>query len=197
MIFMAAQSFSVKSQSGIVLVVSLIMLLLLTIVSLTGMQNTGLEEKMAGNMRDTNLAFQAAESALLAGELAAAAKPAIVCPGGNPVGFYTDLTLDCAGVTKSPAFDWAKFNWATSSMEYPGNKGVLGKLSANPRYVVEVLPNTVCRDSSGKPIDTHITLPPGCNSPNKTYRVYRVTSKATGGTDSAVVALQTIYEISI
>ncbi|NOS73875.1 MAG: hypothetical protein HOP36_04915, partial [Methyloglobulus sp.] len=95
-----------KSQSGVVLIISLIMLLLLTLVGLTGMQNIGLEEKMAGNMRDSNLAFQAAESALVAGEAASLKKPVIACPGVNPVGLYKykvlpngDLDIDCDDVS--------------------------------------------------------------------------------------------------
>lgn len=59
---------SLKQQSGVVLVISLIMLLLLTLIAISGSQNTGLEEKMASNSRDKNLAFQAAESALRAAE---------------------------------------------------------------------------------------------------------------------------------
>jgi len=51
-------------QSGVVLVVSLIMLVLLTMIGVTGMQVTGLEEKMAGNSKDRNIAFQAAEAGL-------------------------------------------------------------------------------------------------------------------------------------
>ena len=57
-----------QHQSGAVLAISLIILLLLTIIGLTATQVTGLEEKMAGNLRDRNLAFQAAETALRAGE---------------------------------------------------------------------------------------------------------------------------------
>jgi type IV pilus assembly protein PilX len=51
-------------QSGVVLVISLIMLVLLTLISITSMQVTGLEEKMAGNSKDKNVAFQAAGAAL-------------------------------------------------------------------------------------------------------------------------------------
>ena len=51
-------------QAGAVLVVSLIFLLVLTIVGVAAMQNTTLEEKMAGNVKDRNLAFQNAESAI-------------------------------------------------------------------------------------------------------------------------------------
>jgi type IV pilus assembly protein PilX len=50
------------------LIVSLILLLVLTLLGLAAMQNTSLEERMAGNVRAENVAFQAAESALRAGE---------------------------------------------------------------------------------------------------------------------------------
>jgi len=53
-----------NKQKGVVLVVSLIMLLLLTLIGITGVQVTSMEEKMAGNVRDQNIAFQAAESTL-------------------------------------------------------------------------------------------------------------------------------------
>jgi|GEM_PF-328769 len=53
-----------KHQSGVVLVISLIMLLALTLIGVTSSSVTGLEEKMAANTKDKNLAFQAAESAL-------------------------------------------------------------------------------------------------------------------------------------
>lgn len=59
---------SPHNQSGVVLIISLVILLLLTLLGLTGMQTTSLEEKMANNMRDKNIAFQAAEAALKIGE---------------------------------------------------------------------------------------------------------------------------------
>jgi type IV pilus assembly protein PilX len=55
---------SAKHQSGVVLVISLIMLLALTLIGVTSSSVTGLEEKMAANSKDVNLAFQAAEAAL-------------------------------------------------------------------------------------------------------------------------------------
>ncbi len=59
---------SKNKQTGVVLVVSLIMLLLLTLIGVTGTQVTTLEEKMAGNSRDQNVAFQAAEATLVEAE---------------------------------------------------------------------------------------------------------------------------------
>jgi len=61
-----------RRQRGMALVVSLVMLLSLTLLGLAAMQNTSLEERMAGNMRAQNLAFQAAEAGLRAGEAALA-----------------------------------------------------------------------------------------------------------------------------
>lgn len=55
-------------QSGVVLMVSLVMLLLLSIIGISGSQVTTLEEKMAGNSHDQNIAFQAAEEALRSAE---------------------------------------------------------------------------------------------------------------------------------
>lgn len=104
---------SLKRQSGVVLPVSMIMLLLLTLISITGSQVAGLEEKMAGNSRDYNLAFQAAEAALRAGEAATA---------GTPV-FYTG----------AQPIDWA--NAAVTA--YSG--GTLTDTSQAPVYTIEDL----------------------------------------------------------
>lgn len=51
-------------QSGSALLVSLIILLLMTILGVTSMQTTTMQDRMAGNMKDRNLAFQRAEQAL-------------------------------------------------------------------------------------------------------------------------------------
>jgi Tfp pilus assembly protein PilX len=55
-------------QTGAALAISLTLLAVATLVGVVAMQSTTQEEKMAGNLRDANLAFQAADSALLAGE---------------------------------------------------------------------------------------------------------------------------------
>ena len=53
-----------KQQHGVVLVLSLIILSVLTLVAVTGMRTSVTEEKMSGNIRDRELAMQAAESAM-------------------------------------------------------------------------------------------------------------------------------------
>lgn len=53
---------------GAVLITSLVMLVILTMLGISAMQDSSLEERMAGNMRSQNIAFQATEAALRAGE---------------------------------------------------------------------------------------------------------------------------------
>ena len=57
-----------RSEHGATLVVGLVILLLLTLLGVQAMRSNTLQERMAGNTRDRNLAFQAAETALRVGE---------------------------------------------------------------------------------------------------------------------------------
>jgi len=55
---------NINSQAGAALFVSLIMLLVLTIIGVTAMRSSVLEEKMAANTMNYNATFHAAESAI-------------------------------------------------------------------------------------------------------------------------------------
>ncbi len=50
-----------RRQRGFVLLMGMMLLLVLSMIAVTGMQGTTLQERMAGNVRETNLAFQRAE----------------------------------------------------------------------------------------------------------------------------------------
>ncbi len=53
-----------KNQKGFVLAVSMIFLIVMTVLAITAIRRTTLDEKVAGNLRVQNVAFQAAEKAL-------------------------------------------------------------------------------------------------------------------------------------
>jgi len=55
-------------QNGSALIISLVFLLILTMIGIASIQDSTLQERMAGNERDRNLAFQTAEAALRVGE---------------------------------------------------------------------------------------------------------------------------------
>lgn len=57
-----------QSQSGAVLAISLVILLVLTVVVMTSNRSVVLQEKMTNSIRESNLVFQVAESALVEAE---------------------------------------------------------------------------------------------------------------------------------
>lgn len=164
---------SASNQRGAVLIVALVMLLLLTIIGLAGMQDSNLQESMAGNMRDRNIAFQVAEAGLRAGENELR-KATITAPVAAPVARPGD-----------PCFWWScgsgtVFNWAASpAVTAPLNYGV-----PNPQYVIELLPALPAATIGNSAKFGEDTL----------SRVYRVTSRAGGGTGDSVVVLQSTFK---
>jgi len=116
-----------EKQSGAVLVVSLIMLLALTLTGVSGMQVTSLEEKMAGNMRDQNIAFQAAESALLQAE-------SFILTNGTEASVYTGANgLLNIGDAESADYFSAN-NWAAGSSSLAINNYGLPEA---PRFIIK------------------------------------------------------------
>ena len=53
-----------KPQRGVALVMALVILLILTLLGITAMGTSSLEEKMAGNIQEATRAFEAGESGL-------------------------------------------------------------------------------------------------------------------------------------
>jgi type IV pilus assembly protein PilX len=86
-----------------VLYVALIMLILLALIGIVGTQVSTLQERMASNYRQANLAFQAAETNLSAQESAVAG--AMATAAGIPGSMLDDGTCGQAGDTD--ASTWA------------------------------------------------------------------------------------------
>ncbi len=131
-------SFTTKQQ-GAVLVVGLIMLLVMTLIGLSAMRSTILEEKMAGNFRDSNIAFQAAEAALRDGE------KDVLCQGGctrNPaisglINFDASCTAGlCGGWSPTVWTDATKMGNAVVYGTYTAATAISG-VAAPPKYLVE------------------------------------------------------------
>ncbi|MGI9302111.1 MAG: pilus assembly PilX family protein [Gammaproteobacteria bacterium] len=57
-----------RYQTGAALITGLVLLLVLTLIGVTAMRSTTLEERMARNLREANIAFQMAETGLIGGE---------------------------------------------------------------------------------------------------------------------------------
>lgn len=150
-------------QQGSALIVGLVLLLVITLIAVTGMRNTILQERMTGNMLDRNLAFQAAEAALRHGQMnldpGAAAEP--VDAPADPLAWEERLA-NGGGTAYAPP-DAESFG-----------------LYAMPRYYIEAVPVP--------PVDA---LAADEALPNQD--LYRITVRAQGGSPEAVVILQATF----
>jgi type IV pilus assembly protein PilX len=165
-------------QSGVVLVISLIMLMLLTLMATTGMQTTSLEEKMAGNMRDKDLAFQAAESAINAGEAMLLPTPPVFDVSGTSnsgTGFYTSASnIPTAAAVLTDTF------WTTNPVATYSHIGFFN-ITADSKYIIQDIGVADCPGAAVGSL--------GCHN-------FRITARATGASTNTVVILQTIFSTS-
>lgn len=177
------------SQYGAVLIISMVMLLLLTIIATTGMQTTALEERMVGNLRDQNAAFQAAEAALRAGETAAnldasaiTALP-FVCEGNGVItgGYYDSRIASAVPCAQTP-------NWKTLDWTNPGKFITYNGAGMRASYYIELL-DSVANDSDA--LETGISLDSGSSLPSSSW--YRITARGSSNTGNAIIYLQSTY----
>lgn len=166
---------------------ALVFLLLLTIIGIAALGTTSLEEKMAHNAKDRNLAFQSAESALLLGESWIAGQTDMPVFPNNSYGLYS---LSSTGTQV-----WDSVNWSGSSIvTYPnvpygtlnvaagGAGSTLAEINTQPKYIIEYLAQ-VQNESASLEVD----------DPYRWRHVMRVTARGTGGTDAAVVMNQSNF----
>lgn len=125
-----------QRQHGATLVISLIFLVLLTLVGVTAMQSTILQERMAGNSRERNIAFQAGEIGLRDAE--------VYMVGKDPL----DFTLACTSglCAQGSAPDWKTYAW-------DGSKDVVAattvpSVGGQPRYFAEYAGQAKCRPNT-------------------------------------------------
>jgi len=174
---------SIDRQRGIALAIALIFLLILTIFGVTAMNSTVLEEKMAGNTKERNVAFQAAESALRVAENWINAQSAMPGFPNNSIGLYT---IDSTAAKPN----WENVNWSgTQVVTYPNGPG--SSSSASPLVGVKTQPKYIIEYVSQAPVPGGaVTWPP---PPGSSLAVYRITAHGTGGTQFATVELQSTY----
>lgn len=156
-----------RRERGAILIVSLIILIALTLLALTAMQNSTLSEKMAGNMRQRSLAFNAAEAGLLAGETLLASTP--VLPAFN----------DSAGYYQPDTMLWKDIDWSDGGAVITAATSLTG-VAEQPKFYLEELPAV----SGGGSLEAGAAM---------STQIYRVTARGVGGADTVAVVLQTTY----
>ena len=149
-------------QRGAVLIVGIIFLLIMTMLGITAMQTTTLEERMAGNTRDRGLAFQAAEIALRAGEQEVFAGPPT--SGAGFYDFQASAAPDPTIADKWSSGTTRTTSWTTTD-DFPN-------LSQVPQYWIEARLGRRSLEV-GKPQEI----------------VYDITARSTGASGKATVVL--------
>ncbi len=181
---------SSRKQRGAILVVALIFLVVMTILILASIRGTVMQERMASNLYDRSLAFQAAEAALREGErfvLETSPKPpAIGCDRGT-----------CAKPDPDETPAWQdEDNWDTAHsgvLADDDHKHVIeiGTLPVPPQFLVELLADdmpevNLCASTAIDPDAPCYAGPEGLR--------YRITARS-GEAGRAVVFLQSVFAV--
>lgn len=129
-----ASKIQMVKQQGAVLVVGLVFLVLLTLIGITTMQVSTMQERMAGNARDHDLAFQNAEAGLRNGENYLLGRS------------YWTYKTDCSNGLCSSGYapDWSTYAW-------DGTKDVLATTTlsgvvSQSRYFAEYKGESKCAE---------------------------------------------------
>ena len=175
-------------QRGAVLVVSLLLLLVMTVLALSASQATRMQERMAGNTRDYDLAFQSAEAALRTAERliddTALTSAPFPCSSGRCRVFELNVVPDDTAYRPVSWWDANAWSYASDNTWNPTpGSGISGTGLArrDPQFFVEEV----------EEVADSLTIPPTGPPPSRIF--YRITSSAQGGTDTAQVVLQSTF----
>ena len=168
-----------RKQTGFVLVISLLMLVVLTILAVSMFRGFGLQEIMAGNLREKTRAIDAAQAAINYAEW------------WLPQGSNATTGVACAGLTatqvcSNPLANPTTVNngnpsntWGPNGTDYTPtgmtvNASGVGTFLAPPRYYIH-----------------YVGLASG-----GTGKLYRISAVGWGGNSSAVAVLQSTFVVS-
>ncbi len=185
------QEFQTRQQ-GVALFISLVMLLILTILGVSAVQTTALQERMSRNSIDNNLAFQAAESAVRDAE-------DFIEDNFNSLVMFDDAGAEAGGLYYDNEWNetpnWENVDWELqqtcddssapagvmfATTEVPG-------VCVQPKFMIEHV-KTVVSDQDRLNLDNI-----GQGTGTGRTQVFRITALGTGGTESAHVMIQTTY----
>ncbi len=170
-----------KNQRGVALFISLVLLLVLTIIGVSAVQTTSMEERMARNTHDSVLAFEAAEVALRSGETFLRNNvntTALFPPGGN------NGLWKASNYGQAERWEQANIWTGANSVVVPAN--TIAGVAEQPRYIIEFVA-TVQRAENPYLLGT------AANTGDDQIQIFRITARGIGGTTNARVLLQSTF----
>jgi type IV pilus assembly protein PilX len=175
----------VRSQSGVVLVMTLVILLVVTLLGVSSIQLTGLQERMSRNATDAAFAFGSADAALRAAEIAIDAE--------NSLDSYTndvstvDNKYSIGAVNTAPI--WSNAAWWDVAANGIGVATYDTTAGADrvPKYLVEFV------RTSTPDLDVTNIGNVGSTITAEDTHYFRVTARGIGRTAGAKIYMQTTY----
>jgi type IV pilus assembly protein PilX len=178
-------------QSGAALVVALILLVVITLVGLAAVRGTIMQQKMANNLYDRQIAFQGAEAAMRAAAAVIATNPGVIarnCQAASVVCLSNPFT--------DPNFPTGKIQTVATGTGV-GQFTTSGVAASPPQYVVENMGNWVDTTSSTGFNQSANSQNYGAQGTSTTAVYYRITARSGDPAvvgDRAVVMLQAMIK---
>ncbi|NII07776.1 pilus assembly PilX family protein [Luteibacter anthropi] len=187
-------------QRGVVLVTALIFLLLITILAISASGTSLLQQKLAGGLRNSQLAEWSAESALRGAEWRlwqASLDPStrMVCgtsslatcyPYTTPLNAKVQTFRSSTGWVTDGATTFQSVNFQTASSD-----GTFG-LKNNPVYMIEDL-GLELPQNAGIQHESGATGALGAGYTSTNRHVYRITARGMGNNENAIRVLETTF----
>ena len=185
-----------RRQSGIALLTALLILIMLTLLAVAMFRGFGLQQKIAGNVREKERAFQAAENALQYGEWWLS--PANPNPPPQDTG--TDCTTSSANITVTTPADMRVCSTPLAKVSDPTNW--TGALVYTPPKMTVATGGGVAADGNGN-TDINYAQPPKLYiaylglSPTAKEKLYSVTAAGFGGSTTSTAVVQSVVAVSL
>jgi len=170
-----------SKQKGSILIISLLILVVLTMIGVSSMSSSGLQERMAGNFRDRQIAFQSAEVAVAYAE--EHLKSIISNSLFNDTDGYYEFK---SGPTSRNAFETATWWTSADSIEFPTN---ISEVRTKPRFTIEYRGDVAAGNNTSGNFGSNYND----NGAGGELATYRITARGTGLSDSTVVIIQSNF----
>jgi type IV pilus assembly protein PilX len=166
-----------SNERGVVLITALMVLLIMSLLGVTAMQTTTLEERMSNNFAQRELAFQASEAGLRDAEAFLRGMSITTLQG---LSFTFTGTNGYFAPPTSGTPVWDSLDWTDNTKTIAYSATALAIVAAQPSYIVErLLPDRY--------------IPPVGEDLPKYQMVFRITSRGVGANTTSVVMLQSTY----
>ena len=184
-------------QEGFVLIVGLVILGLLTMLALSAMRDTTMQEKMAGASRDSGRAFQAAESALRDAEncIAGTTTDCAFDAAANDAHFAQDAT-ECLGKPVASCFPKHNdlFDAATwDAFDPPGAPTPLEGVPSKKKGDAADGVNYIIRLAGTPASDANVISMYGEKKAAEPKKIYEITARGAGASGAGQSVLRVYY----